>query len=62
VHPYWHWVEGRPWFGKSMPRDAYYRHFRGINTNWKESRTVSPAAEAVEIDTDLVDAFGRMAR
>ena len=62
VHPYWHWVEGRPWFGKSMPRDAYYRHFRGINTNWKENRTVSPPADAMDVDTDLVDAFARMAQ
>ena len=62
VHPYWHWIERRPWFGKSMPQDAYYRHFRGINTNWKENRTTVPPVDAVEIDADLVDAFARMAR
>jgi hypothetical protein len=39
VHPYMHWIQGRPWFAKSTPRSVFYRHFRGINTNWKDSRT-----------------------
>jgi hypothetical protein len=60
VHPYWHWVAGRPWFGKSMPEDAYYRHFKGINTNWKEGRTAPPSGPT-EIDEDLVAAFSRVA-
>jgi hypothetical protein len=60
VHPYWHWVHGRPWFGKSMPADAFYRHFRGINTNWKERRTDAGAGRAVETDQALVAAFARI--
>lgn len=42
VHPYWHWIEGRAWFSKSMPDDALYWHFKGINTNWKQDRTRAP--------------------
>lgn len=61
VHPYWHWVRGRPWFGKSMPADAFYRHFKGINTNWKEDRSDPGAGLGlVEIDQALVAAFVRM--
>lgn len=60
VHPYWHWVAGRPWFGKSMPEDAFYRHFKGINTNWKEGRTAPPTG-ATETDEDLVAAFSKVA-
>ena len=41
VHPYMHWIKGRPWFGKSSPPGLFYRHFRGINTNWKDQRTES---------------------
>jgi hypothetical protein len=59
VHPYWHWVDGRPWFGKSMPKDAFYRHFKGINTNWKEGRTAAPSG-ATEIDETLVAGFARV--
>lgn len=59
VHPYWHWVHGRPWFGKTMPADAFYRHFRGINTNWKEGRTAPPSGPT-EVDQELVNAFERM--
>lgn len=39
VKPYMHWIEGRPWFSKSTPEGVFYRHFRGINTNWKHERT-----------------------
>lgn len=57
VHPYWHWIEGRPWFSKSMPSDALYWHFKGINTNWKQQRTQAPDA-AVEVDELLRQRFG----
>lgn len=51
VHPYMHWIEGRPWFSKHTPPGTFYRHFRGINTNWKDRRT-----ETAHIDlTGLVD-------
>ncbi len=39
VRPYMHWIEGRPWFSKSTSAGVFYRHFRGINTNWKHERT-----------------------
>ena len=42
VHPYWHWVHGRPPFSKTRLEEAFYWHFRGINTGWKDtSRPVS---------------------
>jgi hypothetical protein len=47
VHPYWHWVEGRSRDAKSMPADLSYFHFRGINTNWKDSRTTPPVDATV---------------
>ena len=57
VHPYWHWVRGRPWFGKTMPPDVFYRHFKGINTNWKEARTQLPDPSELEVDAGLVSDF-----
>lgn len=60
VHPYWHWIEHRPWLGKSMPADAFYWHFKGINTSWKEARAVPVAAALVEPDAALAAAFARV--
>jgi hypothetical protein len=48
VHPYWHWIEGRAMFSKSMPDDATYWHFKAINTNWKAQRTATPTGPVVE--------------
>ena len=60
VHPYWHWIEGRPPFAKSMPEDALYWHFRAINTNWKSARATPPPAHvALEPDAILTDIFTR---
>ena len=59
VHPYWHWVHGRPAFGKTMPRDAFYRHFKAINTDWKEARTQAADPGAIEPDTALIADFAR---
>lgn len=50
VHPYWHWIQGRAMFSKSMPDDALYWHFKGINTNWKQDRTKAPEGELVRDD------------
>jgi hypothetical protein len=58
VHPYWHWIEGRAWFSKSMPADATYWHFKGINTNWKHARTAAPEGPTVE-DAQLAAAMRR---
>ena len=38
VHPYMHWIEGRPWFSKTQSPEVFYWHFRGISTNWKDRR------------------------
>ena len=60
VHPYWHWIAGRPMFSKVTPDGALYWHFRGINTNWK--RTPDPVPRETLIpDTDLATAFARAA-
>ncbi|HQZ11900.1 MAG TPA: hypothetical protein PK286_03355, partial [Devosia sp.] len=61
VHPYWHWIEGRDRRAKSMPEDASYRHFRGINTNWKTARS-TPPTDAVRRDPILDRAFGELER
>ena len=58
VHPYWHWIEGRALFSKSMPEDAHYWHFKGINTNWKQARTTPPAG-SLEPDPLLVNTMAR---
>jgi hypothetical protein len=61
VHPYWHWIAGRPMFSKVSPVGALYWHFRGINTNWK--RTSEPIAqELLMADAELAEAFARAAR
>lgn len=59
VHPYWHWIEGRAMFAKSMPSDALYWHFKAINTNWKQDRTAPPAG-ATEPDPLLEQTFARL--
>lgn len=60
VHPYWHWVAGRPWFGKSMPEDAFYWHFKGINTRWKEDRAPGVPVAELEPDPLLAAVFPRV--
>jgi len=60
VHPYWHWVRRRPLFGKTMPPDAFYRHFKGISTNWKEDRTTVTDTSLLERDDALAADFARM--
>ena len=59
VHPYWHWVEGRSLFAKSMPHDALYWHFKAINTNWKQARTAPPAG-STEAAPLLAAAFEKL--
>ena len=59
VHPYWHWIEGRAWFSKSMPVDALYWHFKGINTNWKQDRTKAPDGTLVR-DELLAERFAEL--
>jgi hypothetical protein len=63
VHPYMHWIQGRPLFGKLMLDDAYYRHFRGINTNWKDNRTEPNGLRAEDLrhDAEFADLVTRNA-
>ncbi|SFZ86282.1 hypothetical protein SAMN02983003_3462 [Devosia enhydra] len=54
VHPYWHWIEGRPLLAKRYAGGAFFWHFRGINTGWKEDRTGSePDFSGLERDPVL---------
>ena len=52
VHPYMHWIEGRPWFAKTQPPGMFHWHFRGINTNWKENRTDASHLAPVDLEVD----------
>lgn len=60
VHPYMHWIHGRPWFGKSSPEGVLYYHFRAINTNWKEDRSRPSEAGDLMRDEQLAAAFARL--
>ena len=57
VHPYMHWIRGRPLLSKSTPAGVFYRHFRAISTGWKDNRTVPPTLppEALQRDDDLIN-------
>ena len=63
VHPYMHWVQGRPRFGKSTPPGVFYRHFRGINTNWKDRRTDAGSVrrDRLVIDREFAELVERRA-
>jgi hypothetical protein len=54
VHPYMHWIQGRPLFGKTTPADTFYWHFRGISTNWKDRRTDASHLEPAAVEIDRV--------
>ncbi|MEX1179944.1 MAG: hypothetical protein WEB63_03915 [Cucumibacter sp.] len=41
VHPYWHWIEGRPFAARFFDRQRFFWHFEAIHTGWKDKR-VSP--------------------
>jgi hypothetical protein len=63
VQPYMHWIEGRPPFSKSTPAGVFYRHFRAINTNWKDERTTPRHDRAGDLvlDQDFADLVARNA-
>ena len=63
VHPYWHWIEGRPLLAKRYAGGAFFWHFRGINTGWKESRQSSaPEMGTLERDPELAAAMSALVR
>jgi hypothetical protein len=63
VHLYMHWIEGRPPFSKSTPAGVFYRHFRAINTNWKDERTALRHGrdEDLVLDRDFAELVARNA-
>ncbi len=62
VHPYWHWIHKRPPFGKSFVKGAFFWHFRGINTGWKDKRRMSSRVSASDlvVDKELVSARAKI--
>jgi hypothetical protein len=58
VHPYMHWIEGRPVLGRTTPSGAFYWHFKGISTNWKDRRT--DASHLRPDDLEIDPAFGAL--
>ncbi|VAW23437.1 hypothetical protein MNBD_ALPHA12-2271 [hydrothermal vent metagenome] len=61
IHPYMHWIKGRPRGSKFMSEDAFFWHFKGINTNWKVKRNkITPEqAQTMEPDPELGEIFSR---
>lgn len=58
VHPYLHRIHGAPNGHRTFTREAKFWHFRGINTNWKEQRTLASAVTAdLEIDQAWLEAM-----
>jgi hypothetical protein len=62
VHPYMHWVRGRPWFSKSTPDGLFYWHFRGISTNWKDRRADAEGLDlsGLEVDAHWAEMTGQL--
>ena len=62
VHPYMHWIHGRPAFAKTQRPDIFYWHFRGISTNWKDRRTETGHLDEamLEVDRDWAESSGRL--
>jgi hypothetical protein len=58
VHPYMHWIENRPWFGKASEPGTYYRHFRAINTGWKDDRATAAGLDPADLVLD--EAFAEL--
>lgn len=56
VHPYWHWIHKRPLFGKTFLEGAFFWHFRGINTGWKDKSRLSSRTDTdnLIVDNQLV--------
>lgn len=52
VQPYMHWIENRPPFSKSVLPGVFYRHFRAINTNWKDVRTMARHTDSTALVRD----------
>lgn len=59
VHPYWHWIHKRPPFTKTFLKGAFFWHFRGINTGWKDERRLSSRTNDLVVDEELVSARTR---
>lgn len=62
VHPYWHWIEGRPLLAKRYAGGAYFWHFRGINTGWKVDRSAARLGPGLERDPALAETLAPLRR
>lgn len=52
VHPYWHWIEGRPWRARRYDGAFFYWHFQAINTGWKDRRADAGAVDPSQVERD----------
>jgi hypothetical protein len=52
VHPYMHWIHGRPLFGKARPPGLFYWHFKGISTGWKDDRADPARLDRAGLELD----------
>ncbi len=62
THPYMHWVQGRPWLGKTYVKGTFYWHLKGISTNWKDQRAhfTHDELKRLEIDLAFVETMRRL--
>lgn len=54
VHPYMHWIEGRPFAARFYDRRRFFWHFEGLNTGWKDARAKGAGLDAGRLETDEI--------
>ena len=52
VHPYWHWIEGRPFAARFYDRRRFFWHFEALNTGWKDARAKGEGLDAARLEVD----------
>lgn len=52
VHPYMHWIRGRPPFSKTRFEGVFYWHFKGISTGWKDDRAEGKGLDPQGLEPD----------
>jgi hypothetical protein len=52
VHPYMHWIEGRPFAARFYDRRRFFWHFEGLNTGWKDARAKGEGLDPGRLETD----------
>jgi len=52
VHPYMHWIEGRPFAARFYNRRRFFWHFEALNTGWKDARAKGEGLDAARLEPD----------